>query len=67
MHTGWICPKCGKVYSPSVNECSACNEGAKEKKAAYPEPFRVGPFPWQMEDSARPFGPPLVWYSYTGK
>lgn len=24
---GWICPKCGKVYSPSVDNCSSCNGG----------------------------------------
>jgi len=23
--TGWECPKCGKVYAPSVVECVACN------------------------------------------
>ena len=22
---GWICPKCGRVYGPYVNECCACN------------------------------------------
>lgn len=22
---GWICPKCGHVYAPHVNECSKCN------------------------------------------
>ena len=24
---GWICPKCGRVYSPNVNECDLCNLG----------------------------------------
>lgn len=23
--TGWVCPKCGKVYSPFMPECSHCN------------------------------------------
>lgn len=22
---GWVCPKCGSVYSPSTNECWRCN------------------------------------------
>lgn len=25
--TGWVCPKCGKVYAPSVVECYNCNRG----------------------------------------
>jgi hypothetical protein len=28
IHTnkqGWICPKCGRVYSPSWFQCSHCN------------------------------------------
>ena len=22
---GWICPRCGKVFSPDTEECSYCN------------------------------------------
>jgi hypothetical protein len=22
---GWVCPKCSKVYAPSVQECASCN------------------------------------------
>jgi uncharacterized OB-fold protein len=22
---GWVCPKCGNVYSPRTWECSECN------------------------------------------
>jgi uncharacterized OB-fold protein len=24
MNEGWICPKCGHVYAPSVPDCSRC-------------------------------------------
>ena len=24
---GWICPKCGRVYGPYINECCAYNMG----------------------------------------
>lgn len=23
--TGWICPRCGKVYAPYIMECIKCN------------------------------------------
>lgn len=26
MNYGWICPKCGKVYSPATMECWNCNK-----------------------------------------
>jgi len=22
---GWVCPKCGRVYSPTTSMCSYCN------------------------------------------
>ena len=25
---GWICPKCGRVYSPSTSMCSYCGGGS---------------------------------------
>ncbi len=25
MITGWVCPRCGAVYAPHINECSRCN------------------------------------------
>lgn len=25
-YTGWMCPKCGKLYAPDVKECSDCNK-----------------------------------------
>ena len=24
-NTGWICPKCQRVYAPTQTECAACN------------------------------------------
>lgn len=26
MNYGWICPKCGNVYSPITMECYKCNK-----------------------------------------
>lgn len=23
--TGWVCPKCGRVWSPDTNQCMPCN------------------------------------------
>jgi uncharacterized OB-fold protein len=28
--TGWVCPKCGSVYSPRAFECFNCNRPALE-------------------------------------
>lgn len=26
MTTGWTCPKCGRVWGPSVQGCAPCNQ-----------------------------------------
>ena len=26
---GWVCPRCGSVYGPSVTECCRCNPPMK--------------------------------------
>lgn len=27
--TGWICPKCGKVFAPFVQQCTSCGFESK--------------------------------------
>lgn len=31
-HQPWICPKCGRVYSPSWPECGVCNAQIADKQ-----------------------------------
>ena len=31
---GWVCPKCGRVYAPDVQECFACNYDLANTKAS---------------------------------
>ena len=26
INSGWVCPKCGRVYSPSQSYCMYCND-----------------------------------------
>jgi len=34
--TGWICPKCGKVYSPDTPMCFSCGgDKSKERDTIY--------------------------------
>lgn len=28
--TGWICPKCGRVYAPFILECAKCNDKVED-------------------------------------
>lgn len=38
-NTGWICPKCGRCYAPSVSECSVCNTTPAPSVPASPYPW----------------------------
>jgi len=29
---GWICPRCGKIFSPDILECLECNKDAEKNK-----------------------------------
>lgn len=45
MNTGWICPKCQKVWAPSMLECTACNCADHLRGGAIPyDPFTLPPF-----------------------
>ena len=65
---GWICPKCEKVYAPSVEECGACNEVHARAPAPpyvwiypsppwpnYPQPYVGNPVP------PLPLNPTITW------
>jgi hypothetical protein len=58
MNEGWSCPKCGKVYAPSVLACEECN-------AVAVKPYYPPALPW-------PSYPSWPWYqqgpcSYCGR
>ena len=45
----WVCPKCGRVYGPSMMACSPCNTAIVEAKNPERERRAAGP--------AKPFKP----------
>ena len=59
-NTGWVCPKCSKVYAPHVVECHACNAAASEQQKAVPNRL---PEPPTWED--RPWVPPSTPYFWS--
>ncbi len=40
MIEGWICPKCGSVYSPFVRKCSVCGPITVLTYSTTPDPAR---------------------------
>ena len=51
--SGWECPKCGRVFAPTVSECRPCNGAvttAPTQPVYVPNPsptVRPWPYPWQ--------------------
>ena len=37
-NNGWVCPRCGKVFAPTVNECFYCNDD-------WGSPWTPNPYP----------------------
>jgi len=55
-HTGWICPRCGKVNAPWVSQCTCKSNWYK------PLPY----YPWEFDGPYIYDGPPVsVTYSNT--
>lgn len=75
MNQGWTCPKCSKVYAPTVSECHTCNAGvAKPILPTYPPtsptiPDPIWPSkerwweaPWIVTSSSKPNDSGTGWY-----
>ena len=49
---GWECPKCGKVFSPSVTECPYC--GGCEMVEKWTPPYRYTYTPYRYDCTDTP-------------
>lgn len=45
---GWICPKCGCVYAPHVDECRRCNCGSNNTIDTKTSPWLYDSYPSSM-------------------
>lgn len=45
---GWTCPKCGTVYSPSVQTCFKCSNPPTQPFIPV-DPFKPVEYPWNID------------------
>ena len=45
INKGWVCPKCGRVFSPSTTECPYCNLRNNDNNEYLPYPGSTGDIP----------------------
>lgn len=57
MQEGWVCPKCGRVFSPTTSQCPYC--GGEEGATVPVRPW-VSPGPWWPQTTT-PWRPYEVW------
>jgi len=57
MNTGWICPKCGRVWAPWVDRCDACT-AIQLTGGEVIEPFMPGPYIPHTPQTGDPLPPP---------
>lgn len=43
---GWVCPKCGRVYSPNTSMCYYCGGNATQISTPVPNTTGVNPEKW---------------------
>ena len=57
---GWLCPVCGRVYAPSVKQCSHCGEPVQAEKTEKPVMVKSGFV--DVGRKCHKCGGPLLWH-----
>jgi hypothetical protein len=63
MNTGWSCPRCSRVYAPSVTGCSSCNAFKNDPWIVPNVPTPVVPLPFFPHPSV----PSVPWVAPPGE